>query len=200
MTKMVIILIECRMLAASLSIFSLVAAASTKNSTRQNWAQNVNKYLHQKYLPKANGDQYFPKICPKNRLVPKHLCENPTQICVKKRPTKSNLECVGLFPPNRAKNILNRVMSIVKIQHICKYTKYFDERVEGIFSSKGYSNSGKMSRPVNTNNPLSSYPNHKQHRKQLFCTTNEKYKWGFTTSVSFCKGSLPGVSISSSQC
>ena len=59
--------------------------------------------------------------------------------------------------------------------------------------------SGKMSRPVNTNNPFSSYSNHKQHRKQLFCTTNEKCKGGATTSVSFSKGSLPSAQVSKSQ-
>ena len=61
--------------------------------------------------------------------------------------------------------------------------------------------SGKMSRPVNTNNPLSSYSNHKQHVQKtavVFAKYN-KCKGGFTTSVSFCKGSLPSAQVSQSQ-
>ena len=45
--------------------------------------------------------------------------------------------------------------------------------------------SGKMSRPVNTNNPLSSYSNHKQHVQKtavVFAKYN-KCKGGFTTSA-----------------
>ena len=94
------------------------------------------KNIHQKQM----GTNISPKYAPKTGWSQNIYVKKPHSNMCKKRATKSNLECVGLFPPNRAKNILNRVVSIVKIQHICKYTKYFDERVEGIFSSKGYSN------------------------------------------------------------
>ena len=82
MTKMVIILIECRMLAASLSIFSLVAAASTKNSTRQNWAQKCQQISPPKISTKSKWGPIFHQNMPQ-KWSQNIYVKNPTQRCVK---------------------------------------------------------------------------------------------------------------------